>query len=320
MFRRSALSLSLVIFATALAVPVQAQTWPTKPIKLIVGFTPGGPVDNLARLIAPAIGKELGQPLVIENKPGASSGIGITSTVKAEPDGYTFGVGVLGILAVAPHVNKMPYAPEDVNYVTMLTRSPHVLVTNPAQGMVDLKAFIDAARKAPGKLNYGSPGTGSSTHLDGELLQEEARIDILHVPYKGGAPAVNGLLGNEVQLLAVEISAAVPLQPTVKIVAVMGDKRAPQLPDVPTTTELGYPGVVASSMYGIIAPTKTPAAITDKFRAAVHKALAQPEVRDRLLSQGQTPTPTSGEEYRKLMADESAKWGVVIRNRKIKFD
>lgn len=319
MDRRFFSALTLAALGTV-ALPCAAQSWPTKPIKLIVGYPPGGPVDNIARLIAPAIGKELGQALVIDNKPGAAGGLGITATVQAEPDGHTFGIGVLGVLAVAPHVSRQPYKPEDVNYVTMLTSSPHVLVANPEAGYSSLKGFVDAARKAPGKLNYGSPGQGSSTHLDGELLQAEAGIDILHVPYKGGAAAINALLGNEIQLLAVEISAALQLQSKLKIVAVMGEKRSPALPDVPTTVELGYPGVVASSMYGVIAPTRTPAAITEKFRTAVHKALAQPEVRNRLLSQGQIPMPTTGDEYRKLMAAESVKWGAVIKSRNIKFE
>jgi tripartite-type tricarboxylate transporter receptor subunit TctC len=322
MFRRSFLVLSLSAICATFATPTLAQTWPTKPIKLIVGFPPGGPVDNIVRLIAPGLGKELGQTVIIENKPGAAGGLGTTATVQADPDGYTFGVGVLGILAVAPHVSKMPYKPEDVNYVTMLTRSPHVFVSNPnvPGGFKDLKAFVEAARKAPGKLNYGSPGQGSSTHLDGEMLQDEAGIDILHVPYKGGAAAVNALLADEIQLLAAEISAALPLQSKLRIVAVMGEKRAPQLPDVPTTAELGYPGVVANSMYGVIAPAKTPAAITEKFRNAVRVVLNQPEIRDRLLSQGQTPVPGTGDEYRALMTSESQKWARVIKTRSIKFD
>jgi tripartite-type tricarboxylate transporter receptor subunit TctC len=320
MSRRFFIALSLSLAFGSLAVDAHAQAWPTKPIRLVIGYPPGGPVDSIARLITPVLGKELGQPVIVDNKPGAAGALGVASTVQAEPDGYTFGIGVLGVLAVAPHVGKQPFKVEDVSYVTMLTQSPHVLVMNPKQGMKDLKSFIDAARKAPGKLNYGSPGQGSSTHLDGELLQEEAKIDIVHVPYKGGAAAVTALLGGEIQLLAAEISAALPLQSKLGIVAVMGDKRAPQLPNVPTTVELGYPGVVASSMYGIIAPAKTPPAITDRFRAAVHKALALPEVRDRLLAQGQTPMPTTGEVYRKLMADESVKWGAVIKKRNIKFD
>ncbi|RKJ94586.1 Bug family tripartite tricarboxylate transporter substrate binding protein [Alicycliphilus denitrificans] len=299
---------------------VQAQTWPAKPIRLIVSYPPGGPVDGIARLMMPLVSKELGQAIIIENRAGAAGAMGIASAVRAEPDGYTFGVGVLGVLAITPHLGKVPFRPEEVKYVTMLTKSPHALVTNPAKGIRDLKSFVDAARAVPGKLNYGSPGQGSSTHLDGELLQQEAKIDILHVPYKGGAAAINALLGGEVQMLAVEVSAAIPLKDKISIAAIMGDKRLPQLPNVPTTVELGYRGVIASSMYGIVAPSGTPDEITNRFRAAVHKVLVMPQVRDRLLSQGQTPMPTTGEEYRQLMAEESARWGEIIRKRSLKID
>ncbi len=318
--RRTALGLALAAALSLTGTGASAQSWPTKPVKLIVGYPPGGPVDNLARLLGHALEKELGQPVVIDNKPGAAGGIGITAAVQAEPDGYTFGIGVLGILAVAPHVGKMPFKAEDVNYVTMLTQSPHVLVVNPAQGIKDLAAFIEQAKKSPGKLNYGSPGQGSSTHLDGELLADAAGLDIVHVPYKGGAQAANALAAGEVQLLALEISAALPMQPRLKIAAVMGEKRSPQLPDVPSMAELGYPNVTASSMYGIIAPTRTPAAITERLRGAVAKVLALPEVRGKLLSQGQVPTPGTGDEYRQLMASESAKWGTIIKGRNIRFD
>lgn len=320
MLRSTFLTSALALAFGMAAIPVHADTWPSKPIKLIVSYPPGGPVDGIVRLMMPFVGKDLGQPVVIENRGGAAGVTGIGTAVNAEPDGYTFGVGVLGVLAVAPHLGKVPFKPADVNYVSLLTKSPHVFVMNPARGYSDLKTFVSAAQKTPGKLNYGSPGQGSSTHMDGELLQREANIDIMHVPYKGGAAAINALLGDEVQMLAVEISAAVPLQDKLKIAAVMGETRSPLLPQVPTTAELGYPGVVASSMYGIIAPGKTPAAITDKFRAALHKALALPEVRDRLLKQGQVPTPTSGEEYRKLMEQESVRWRDVIKSRNIKID
>jgi tripartite-type tricarboxylate transporter receptor subunit TctC len=320
MYRRALVTLSVAAACGATTLPSLAQTWPTKAIKFVVPYPPGGPVDSIVRLITPSIEKELGQPVVVDNKAGAAGMIGIASVVQAEPDGYTFGVGVLGILAVAPHIGKMPFKMEDVNYVTLLTQSPHVFVLNPAQGYGDLKGLIAAARKAPGTLNYGSPGTGSSTHLDGELLQQEAKVDLLHVPYKGGAAALNALFSNEVQMLAVEISAALPLQSKVKIAAVMGSKRSPQLPDVPTTAELGFPNVVASSIYGVIAPTKTPPAITEKFRKAVVDALNQPEVKQWLASQGQAPLPGTPAEYRQLMEAESAKWGAMIKGRNVKFE
>ncbi|WP_186332373.1 Bug family tripartite tricarboxylate transporter substrate binding protein [Bordetella genomosp. 13] len=318
MSRRSFLAGSLGVMLAGAGARARAQGWPANPIKLIVGYPPGGPVDNIARLTMPFVGKILGQSIVIENKPGAAGGMGVASTLRADPDGYTFGIGVLGLFAISPHIAEPMFKLEDVNYVTMLTRSPHVFVVNPERGIADLPAFVAAARKTPGKLNYGSPGYGSTTHLDVELLLQAAKIDVLHVPYKGGSAAMNALLGDEVQMLSVEISAALPLQQKVRIAAIMADKRSPLLPDVPTTVELGYPSVIASSMYGVIAPPKTPDAIMAKFRAAVHQALAMPEVRDQLLRQGQAPSPSTAEEYRKLMADESARWAGIIKTRGIK--
>lgn len=321
MQRRTLLAASaLAVSAMTLGGLAYADTWPSKPIKFVVPFPPGGPIDGIARLIAPALGRELGQPIVIDNRAGAAGAIGIGSVVAGEPDGYTFGVGVLGVFAVAPHVSKLPFRPEDVNYVSMMTQSPHVFVVNPASGIADFKAFVEAARKAPGKLNYGSPGNGTSTHLDGELLQAQSGIDIQHVPYKGGAPALNALLSGEVQMLAVEISAALGLQGKLKIAAVMGDKRSPLLPDVPCTAELGYPAVTASSMYGVIAPTRTPREITEKFRAALARVMATPEVKGRLAQQGQMVATGTPDDYRKLMASESTKWGAIIKSRNIKFD
>lgn len=306
----------------ALTAGAQAQgDWPARPIKLVVPYPPGGPVDGIARLVANGLATELGQPVVIDNRAGAAGLVGVAAVVNGEPDGYTFGIGALGHFAVQPHVAKLPFKLEDVNYVTMMTQSPHVFILNPAQGMPDLKAVVEAARKAPGKLNFGSPGNGSSTHLDGELLQAEAKIDMQHIPYKGGAAALNATLAGEIQLLAVEVSAGMGLQGNkLKIAAIMSDKRLPQLPDVPTMQELGFPKVMASSMYGMIAPHRTPAAITERFRLAVIKVLNTPEVKNRLNAQGQSVVTGTPEEYRRLMASESAKWGAIIKTRNITFD
>lgn len=324
MNRRQLLRLALTTAAAAAAmtmtVPATAQNWPTKPIRLIVGYPPGGPVDTLARLLLPSLGKNLGQSVIVDNKPGASGSIGVVSTVRAEPDGYTFGIGVLGNLAIAPHLQKMAYTVDDINYVTVLTQSPHVLVVRKDSSIKDLRGLVEAARKAPGKINYGSPGTGSSTHLDGELLEKEAGIDIVHVPYKGGALVINALLGDEVQMVAAEVSAVLTMQDKLRVIAVLDTKRSPQLPNVPTAAEQGFPRLVSHSVYGIIAPPRTPPAIVDKFRLAVNAALEEPAVRAKLLSFGQTPMPSTPAEYRKAMVDASGKWGALIRERNLKIE
>ncbi|ETF02724.1 hypothetical protein W822_07710 [Advenella kashmirensis W13003] len=294
-----------------------AKEWPRHPITLIVPYTAGGPVDTIARVLSPALEKQLGQTVVVENKPGASGLIGINSTLKAKPDGYTFGFGVLGIFAIAPHLNKLPFSLDEIGYVSLLSISPHVFAVNPAAGNHSLKELIENAKKHPDAMNFGSPGTGSSTHLDGLLLNKAAGINLTHIPYKGGNNVLNALAANEIQMTASEISAVLALKDSLKIVAVMGDKRSPVLPDVPTTTELGYPEVTASSIYGIITPKATPVAIIDQFRHALAGALKDKAVGDFFARQGQVAQTSSSEAYKTMMDTERAKWKRIIDENKI---
>ena len=306
--------------SASVMLPAMAQDWPTRPIKIIVGYPPGGPVDSLVRLMLPRLGQELGQPVIVENRAGAAGAIGVTSTLQADPDGYTFGIGVLGVLAILPHLQKVSFSTAEVNYLTLLTKSPHVLVVAKDSPYHSLKDFVEAARRAPGKLNYGSPGTGSSTHLDGEMLEQEARIDAQHIPYKGGAAVMNALLGNEIQMVAAEISAVLTLLSKVRVIAVLGEQRSQQLPDVPTAIEQGYPRLVSSSVYGAIAPPKVPAVIAERFRKALIAALDSREVSDKLLAQGQTPTASTPETYRAFMVAESGKWEALIKERQLRLE
>lgn len=289
-----------------------ADSWPRHPISLIVPYTAGGPVDTIARILSPALEKQLGQTIVVENKPGASGLIGINATLKAKPDGYTFGFGVLGIFAIAPHLNKLPFDLDEIGYVSLLSVSPHVLAVNPQAGNNSLQDLVDNAKKHPDAMNFGSPGTGSSTHLDGILLNKAAGINLTHIPYKGGNNVLNALASNEIQMMASEISAALPMKDKLKIVAVMGDKRSPVLPDVPTTKELGYPEVTASSVYGIIAPKATPAAITDRFRSALGQALKDQNVSNYFERQGQVAGTSSAQAYKTMMDTEREKWKRII--------
>ncbi len=306
---------SAVVAATAPA--CAAQEWPRHPITLIVPYTAGGPVDTIARILSPALERQLGQTVVVENKPGASGLIGINATLKAKPDGYTFGFGVLGIFAIAPHLNKLPFNLDEIGYVSLLSVSPHVFAVNPAAGYHSLKDLIENAKKHPDDLNFGSRGTGSSTHLDGLLLNKAAGINLTHIPYKGGNNVLNALASNEIQMTASEISAVMALKDSLKIVAVMGDKRSPVLPDVPTTAELGYPEVTASSIYGIITPKATPVAIIDQFRDALTNALKEKSVADFFARQGQMAQTSSSEAYKTLMDTERAKWKRIIDENKI---
>lgn len=296
-----------------------AQPWPSQPIRLIVPYPPGGSVDNLARLLAPSLGERLGQTVVIENKAGASGTIGVDATVRAAPDGNTFGFGVPGAITGLPHVMKVPYDVSKIQYVSLVARIPQVIMVNPSLPDTTLAAFVESAKKQPGKYNYGSAGNVTTPHLGGELLKQQTGIDIMHVPYKGAAPAVTALLSNEVQMFPGDASAALGFIKAGKLraLAVASPERFEGLPDVPTTKEAGFPGIIVESNYGVIAPTGTPKDIVDKMSDAIAKSLADPVLRQKMIDQGAIPVATSPDAYRTLMEAESKKWGEVIKRGKL---
>ncbi|HCW18017.1 MAG TPA: tripartite tricarboxylate transporter substrate binding protein, partial [Achromobacter sp.] len=208
MKKATALTVATLLLGAAFATASQAAApWPSQPIRLIVPYPPGGSVDNLARLLAPALGQRLGQTIVIENKAGASGTIGVDATVRAAPDGNTFGFGVPGAITGLPHVMKVPYDVSKIQYVSLVARIPLVIVVNPALPDTTLGAFVESARRQPGKYNYGSAGNVTTPHLGGELLKQQTGIDIMHVPYKGASPAVTALMSNEVQMFPGDASA-----------------------------------------------------------------------------------------------------------------
>ncbi len=313
--RRSFAALFGATLATLPIAAVQAQdAWPSRPITLIVPFAPGGPVDQIARTISPGLGKELGQTIIIENKAGAGGSLGLAAAMKAEPNGYTFGFGVPGAITVLPHVQKLPYQVKDINYVSLVARVPQVVAVGPDVKAGSLKELIAYAKQNPGKLNFASAGNATTPHLGAELLQQEAGIKMVHVPYKGAAPAITALLGGEVQVFAGDLPAILPfISKGVKILAVNGASRVEALPHVPTTAELGLAGVRVESNYGIVAPTGTSPAITQKLHDALVKVVASAEVRKQLAAQGALPMTNTPQDYRQLMEQESAKWAVVVR-------
>lgn len=322
MKKRHLLTISLAALAGLVTVPVHAQTaWPAKPVRLIVPYPPGGPVDQLARAIAPKLGEQLGQAIIIDNKAGAGGSIGLDATIKAEPDGYTFGFGVPGAIAVLPHLQKLPYVAESINYVSLVARVPQVIAVSPQTKANTLAELIALAKKEPGSINYASAGNATTPHLGAELLSQEAGIRMVHIGYKGAAPAITALLGGEVQVLAADLSALLPfLSRGVKVLAVSGPRRIEALPNVPTTAELGLPAVYVESNYGIIAPTATPAAITQKMREALVAVLNMPAVKAQIAAQGAVATSTTPEEYRKLMQQESVKWAAVVKKGRITLE
>ncbi len=316
----TALTVAAMILGAAAAPASQAaQPWPSQPIRLIVPYPPGGSVDNLARLLAPTLGQRLGQTIVIENKAGASGTIGVDATVRATPDGSTFGFGVPGAITGLPHVMKVPYDVSGIQYVSRVARIPQVIMVNPSLPDTTLAAFVNSARQQPGKYNYGSAGNVTTPHLGGELLKQQTGIDIMHVPYKGAAPAVTALLSNEVQMFPGDASAALGFIKSGKLraLAVASAERFEGLPDVPTTKEAGFPGIIVESNYGIIAPTGTPKEIVDKMADAIAKSLADPALRQKMIDQGAIPAATTPDAYRALMEAESKKWGEVIRRGKL---
>jgi tripartite-type tricarboxylate transporter receptor subunit TctC len=316
MFKRNFVILCLGAFC---ALSASAQTsWPNKPIRLIVPYPAGGPVDQLARAISPKLGEVLGQTIIIDNKSGASGTIGMDAAIKAEPDGYTFGFGVPGGITVLPHLQKLPYAVDSINYVSLVARVPQVITVGPQVPVKTLQELIALAKQQPGKINYGSAGNATTPHLGAELFAQEAGIKMTHIPYSGAAPAVTALLAGDIQVLAADLPAVLQFTTRgVKILAVSGPRRTEALPNVPTTTELGLPAVYSESNYGIIAPTSLPPAIQQKMRDALVNVLNNPAVKTQIAGLGALASSTTADEYRKIMQQESMKWAEVIKKGQI---
>ncbi|AZG11315.1 tripartite tricarboxylate transporter substrate binding protein [Pigmentiphaga sp. H8] len=297
-----------------------AQDIPRKSITMVVGFAPGGGADTAARLIARKLSENLGRPVVVENKAGAGGNIAHDLVARAEPDGATILLGSIGPLAIAPHLMKLPYDPaRDLAPITMGVNFPNVLVAYAGLGVKTLNDYIEMARKHPEKMSYASTGAGSASHLAGELLNQRAGVNIVHVPYKGGAPAMVDLLSGRVASYYSTPSSAQPHIETGKVVAIAttGLKRPAFMPDVPTIAESGIPGFNATNWYAFVAPGKTPAGILDRWNEEIVKVLKDPDVSAQLIKHGLTPDPMSREELARFIASESATWGAIIKERRI---
>jgi tripartite-type tricarboxylate transporter receptor subunit TctC len=299
-----------------------AQAWPAKPIRLVVPYAAGGPGDVIARLVARKVGEGLQQTLIVDNKAGAGGTIGLDSALKSAPDGYTFALTAQGPLAGMPNLMKVPYALADVQYLTLVARGPSVIVVGKKVAANSLAELVKLAKASPGKLNYGSAGPGTTPHIGAELLKLEAGIDIAHVPYKGAAPAVTGLLGGEIEVAMVDLLVVLPhvAAGSLKVLAVASPSRAPQLPDVPTTSEAGYPKVVMDTVYGVVAPPGVPDDLQKRFREAIVAALQSPDLKAQMLKQGVVPLTTTPQDYRAMMQAEFDKWQRVVAQARIKLD
>ena len=294
-----------------------AQAYPSKPVTIVVPFAAGGTTDILARIIGQALTAELGQSVVVDNRAGAGGNIGGQAAAKATPDGHTLFMGTVGTHAInASLYKKMPFDPvKDFAPLTRVANVPNLLVANPAQPYKSVKDLIAYAKANPGKVNFGSSGNGSSIHLSGELFKSLAKVDMQHAPYKGSAPAVTDLLGNQIGIMFDNMPSAIQHVRSGKLVplAVTTAKRSPELPNVPTIAEAGVPGYEATSWFGMFAPAGTPAPVLAKLNAAIVKVLAQPDVKKKINEQGAEVYSETPEQFAAFIQAESVKWGKVVK-------
>jgi tripartite-type tricarboxylate transporter receptor subunit TctC len=306
-----------ISLALASSLVVAAEAWPAKSIHIIVPFPPGSSPDLVARMLTDKLAQALGQPVVVENKPGAGGNIGTGLVAKAEPDGYTLGLSIPGPLAVNTVLyKKMEYDPfTELAPITLVALSPNVLIVNPSLGVNSVKEFIDYAKARPGKLNYGSIGNGSASHLTMELLKMQAGIDIVHVPYPGSPQVITSILANQVQAGFVVPGTAMPLVQSgrVKALAVTSSARSPVLPDLPTVAEAGFPGFESSAWLGMVAPAKTPKAIIDRLSQELVAIIHSAEVREKMLKIYFQAVGTTPEGLSSLMRAERDRWAKVIK-------
>ncbi|WP_397410534.1 tripartite tricarboxylate transporter substrate binding protein [Polaromonas sp.] len=311
----------LVAGAAALALPslAMAQAWPAKPIRLIVPFPPGGLIDNMARLVGPRLAQELGQPVVIDNKPGAGGNLGAAEAARAQADGYTL-LMASPPLTISPALYaSLPYKPEQIAPVGLLGRVPNVLLVNPKSGINSVAELLARARREPGKMNYASNGNGTSLHLSAELFKSTAGIFITHIPYRGAAAAVTGLITGEVDMMFENLPSVLgQIQGgTVKALAVTTSRRSKTLPAVPTLVEQGMPAFDVSAWYGVAAPAGTPPAVLAAVEQALQKILREPEVTRVMESRGADVGFLAAAPMGAFMAADAAKWKRVADFAKI---
>ena len=315
--RRAVLGAIALAATATLPLGAAAQNYPTKPITIVVPFAAGGTTDILARLVGQYLSTELGQPVVVENKAGAGGNIGAAFAAKAAADGHTLFMGTVGTHAInAALYKKLPYDPiKDFAPLTRVAMVPNLLVAHPSQPFKTVQEMIAYAKANPGKINFGSPGNGASPHLSGELFKSMTKVDMVHVPYKGSAPAVSDLLGGQISIMFDNLPSVIPHVRSGKLraIAISTAKRSADLPDVPTISEAGVPGYEATSWFGMFAPAATPKPVLDKISAALGKVLANAEVKKKIDDQGGEPANETPAQFADFIQKESLKWGKVVK-------
>jgi tripartite-type tricarboxylate transporter receptor subunit TctC len=310
--RNLLLALCLVLASPAFA----ADEFPAKPIRLIVPFPPGGPNDLIARVVGQRMSDIFKQPVIIDNRGGQAGVLGTDAVAKAAPDGYTIGIVSASAIVISPSMEKIAYDPQkDLQPITLVATVPEMLVVAkdvPAKNMSELVAL---AKAQPGKLNFASAGVGGLPHLAGELFKLTAKIDIVHVPYRGAAPAINDLLGQQVQMTFLDLPVILPQikAGNLKPIALGARERAKQAPDVPTTAEVGMPELLIENWYGMVGPAGLPRDVLDKINRVAVEAMSDPNVKDKLADQGLTLVPQTPEEFRTFIAAEAMKWSNVVK-------
>lgn len=300
-----------------------AQSWPTKPVKIVVNFAPGGAADQLARLVAPSLHEALGQPVVVENKGGAGGNLGAESVVRSPADGYTLLLASGGTVSINPHLYpKMSFDPaKDLVPVAAVARVPFYLVVRADSPLKDFKGLLADLKSHPGQRSFGSPGNGSSPHLAAEMMKSETGTFAVHVPYRGAAPALTDLLGGQINFL---FDPGIALQHVrsgkLRMLAVGSPHRAPQVPEVPTLDELGLKGFDADAVFGIYAPAGTPQAIIDRVNTEVNRILKLPATKERIVAIGSVALPLTPAEFGRKGADDGKRFGKLIRERGIQGD
>ena len=321
MFTRLVIALCLVVSPVVAAA---ADGYPSKPVRFVVTFPPGGPTDTIVRVIGQRLTDSWGHPMILDNRGGAGGIVGTEIVARAAPDGYSFLVGTAGGMTINPALRpKLSYDPfRDFAPVGMLVNNPQILVAHPAIAAKNVKELVALAKAKPGQLNFASAGTGTATHLGLELLKLTANIDVVHVPYKGGAPAVTDLIAGQVQLLWVSIPSVLPHVKTgrLRALAVSTAKRSAAAPDIPTVAESGYPGFEYSNWNALFAPAGTSPRVVQQVNAAVVKILNEPDVAQKLVALGADPAPGTPQELARYMRADHERWKKVIRTAGIKPD
>ena len=320
---RRAIAVAVAV-ALCAALPAAAQDWPSKPVRLIVPFSPGGVTDNSARVIAEKLGARLGQQVIVDNRPGASGNIGTEAVAKSQPDGYTLVLGFDGTMVINPHVfSKLQFDTlRDFAPVTKLGDATLILVAHPSVPVANLAELVAYSKKQPGGVAYGTSGTGGTPHLAGELLVQRSGANLVHVPYKGGGQAIGDVVGGQIPLVYTAIATAQQYVKSgrLKGIAVSSEKRSSALPEVPTFIEGGQPGFVVVSWTGILAPAKTPRPVIERLQKEIAVVLADPEVRTRYEALGIEPVGNTPDQFAAQIRDDLARWEKVVKQANIKID